>query len=428
MYRMVTEFKDSIINFFLGKEMIPAAQAFQEIAVVRYCPDVDILAQVRLMASSSQCILNEVLTVISALLSTDGMEYPESSFGWLTHEKATINIGSALHDKASLKSLQDFGKSANSTVSVDCAKGPSQTELRNKLQLLQQQCDDVIQCNDKRQHQNKQQIDKRKIHISCLQRELDAIHHANASQCTRRDMKFDKARDPDAILLFTRADMNHNTRVLTKGVNNNIISKENYKNAVRTMEQYIDLQKVRFSQLVKQYSQHVTLKEAEKCINHQVVTTKPISEVFKKMKELYIKQIVSLTRSYYEKLQDLTPHYNKNPGSVENYIKGLWKMQVDNPESATLCKTILFTTPKLLEMEFKKNGIAQRNVSCRLPQLALRDDGRKDLAYNKLQSHFTEKNSSSLHHCKGASKKMKVGDFIAQMFEHSATMAVKTFY
>lgn len=42
--------------------MIPAAQAFQEIAAVRYCPDVDILAQVRIMAGSSQCILTEVLT------------------------------------------------------------------------------------------------------------------------------------------------------------------------------------------------------------------------------------------------------------------------------------------------------------------------------------------------------------------------------
>ncbi|XP_055489106.1 uncharacterized protein LOC129695805 isoform X2 [Leucoraja erinacea] len=108
-------------------------------------------------------------------------------------------------------------------------------------------------------------------------------------------------------------------------------------------------------------------------------------------------QIISLTKSYYEKLQDLPSHNNKNPGSVENYIKGLWKMQIDNPDSAAVCRTMLFTTPKLLEIEFKRNGIAQRNVSCKLPQLTLRDDGRMDLVYNKLQSDFTKKHASSLH-------------------------------
>ncbi|XP_072921972.1 uncharacterized protein [Hemitrygon akajei] len=493
MYTMVIELKDSLINFFLGKKMIPAAQAFQEIAAVRYCPDVDILAQVLLMASSSQCILNEVLTVFSALLNTDGMNYPESFSGWSFRGKAAVSIGSALHDNRGLKSLQDSGKNANVPISVNCVKSPFQTEFPNKFQPLQQQYDDVIQGNNKGQRQNKQQIDKRKNHISCLQRELNTVHHLNISQCTRGYVKFEKKQDPDAILLFTRTDVNHNTRVLTKGVNNNIISKENYKNAVRTMEKYIDLQKERFFQLVKQYSQHVTLKEAEKCITHQVGTSKPISEAFKKMKELYLKrksgwneealkftkqritlanalmntlenieeesglflikptqswkgrpaskkikakvsihqrmpiktdqllhvpvpsfraskqmgtssdtsfstpQIVSLTRTYNEKLQELSSRYDKNPASIENYIKGLWKKQIDSPDSATLNRTILFTTPRLLEMEFKRNGIVQRNVSCRLPQLTLQNNGKKELAYNKLQNIFIEKNSSPLH-------------------------------
>lgn len=63
------------------------------------------------------------------------------------------------------------------------------------------------------------------------------------------------------------------------------------QNAVHAMERYINLQKMRFTQLVKQYSQHVSLKETEKCIKHQIVTTEPISEVFRRMKELYIKVI-----------------------------------------------------------------------------------------------------------------------------------------
>ncbi|XP_067884956.1 uncharacterized protein [Heterodontus francisci] len=341
---------------------------------------------------------------------------------------------------------------------------------------------------------NKQQLAKMKNHISCLQRELDTINQSNTSEHTKRGTRPYEAHVPDSTLLFTRTDATHNTRVLMKGVNNNIISKENCKNAVQTMKQYIDLQKARFSQLIKQYSQHITLKEAEKNIKRQVVTTKSISEVCKRLEELYIKrkkrwneqtlrftkqrmnlantlmntlenieeesglflikpslswkgrptskkhkfkvsvrhrlpikteqmlrvpapslrfseqiitssgirasmpQLVGLTRSYHEELQDLPSSSNKILGSVENYLQGIWKMQVDNAESGTPCKKNFFTTPRLLEMELKRIGIAHRNVSCKVPQLTLREVKRKNfLTYNKLRSYFSVKYPTLLH-------------------------------
>ncbi|XP_067838295.1 uncharacterized protein [Heptranchias perlo] len=445
------------------------------------------------MASSSQCILNEVLTVLSALLNIDVRECAVSSFDRLPRERTTINFNNSVHDKASLNSFQNIGKSTVSSFTMDCAEDPSKTEFPNNLQLPQQQLDEMTQRYEDEQCRNKQQLAKMKNHISCLQRELDTINQANMSQHTKGGTGPDEAQGPDSILLFTRADVTHNTRVLRKGVNNNIISKENYKNAVQTMEQYIDLQKARFSQLVKQYSQHVTLKEAEENIMHQVVTTKSISEVFKRMKELYKKkkkrwneqtlkfteqrinlahtlmntlenieeesglflikpslswkgrpdsmknkvkvsmrqrrpikteqmlripapsfrfseqtitssdispsmpQLTCLTRSYHEELQGLPSNSNQISGSVENYLQGIWKMQVVNPEPVTPCRKILFTTPRLLEMELKRIGIAHRNVSCKVPQLTLRENEGKNLTHNKLRSYLTVEHPTLLH-------------------------------
>ncbi|XP_072372636.1 uncharacterized protein [Scyliorhinus torazame] len=495
LYMKVVEFKESIIKTIIGKEMISAAQAFREITVVRYSPDVDVLAQVRLMASSSQCILNEVLTVLRALLNTDGRECAVSSFDQLSYERTTISFNNSVYDKASVNAFQDNGKSTVSDFTVNPAEDPSKAEFQTTLQLPQQQLDDMTQKYEGEHCRNKRQHATTKSHISCLQlANLDAISQANTSQHRKSETLLDEAHIPDSTLLFTRADATHNTRVLVRGVNNKIISKQNYKNAVQTMKQYIDLQKARFSQLIKQYSQHVTLKEAEKKLKHQVVISKSISEVFKRMEELYIKRkkrwneqtlkfteqrtilantlmntldhiekesglflikpslswkgrpdsmknkakviicrrlpirtgkmlrvpapssrfseqivtfssirssmpkLVGLTSIHREELKDLPSRGNKISGSVENYLQGMWKMQIDSTESVTPCRKVFFTTPRLLEMELKRIGVAQRNVSCKVPQLTLGEEKTKNLlAHSKLQSYSTPK-YPTLHH------------------------------
>ncbi|XP_007897571.2 uncharacterized protein LOC103182381 [Callorhinchus milii] len=291
LYSKIIEFKDYVSKILFEKEMISAAQAFQEIAMVRYSPDVDILGQVCSMASSSQRILNEFLTVLSALLNTEERECAVSSFDGSSRERTTISFNASVQDKTSLNSFQDIAENTVFHSRVEYAEKSSQTEFQDKMQQLQQQFDEKTQQYEEEKYRNKQLLIEAKDQITCLQQEMDAFSQTKIPQDTTEGCPVtDELQDPDLTVLFMRTDAVHNTRVLRQGLNRNFVSKDNYKNAIQNMEEYIGLQKKRFNQLVMQYSQYVILKETEENIIRKVAASQDHPEVFKRMEELHEKK------------------------------------------------------------------------------------------------------------------------------------------
>ncbi|XP_041129064.1 uncharacterized protein LOC121328450 isoform X2 [Polyodon spathula] len=258
LHAHILHFKDAIIKMFLDKEMFIGAQRFNDIAVLQYSPDVDMLEHVCSLASSSQCILNEALTAFSLLLNMSKKEGATSSYDGTSHERRSMSYINSVLEQTSLDSLPVNGLST-----ADAAlESPTKSELQNQILQMQTELNIKSQLCQEKDQRSHHLLSDMKQRVDFLQKELNTI---KLSAKEEGNIQFNSSKKgQDSVILFTRLDMKRNTQVLKKSLAAGRIPQESYEIASQAMGEYSRLQRERFSQLVKQYTQHVALCEAKK--------------------------------------------------------------------------------------------------------------------------------------------------------------------
>ncbi|KAK1176275.1 hypothetical protein AOXY_G1134 [Acipenser oxyrinchus oxyrinchus] len=258
----ILHFKDAIIKMFLDKEMFIGAQRFYDIAVVQYSPDVDMLDYVCSLASSSQCILDEALTAFSLLLNMNGKEGATSSYDGSPHKQRSMSYINSVPEQMSLVSLPVTWLST-----VDAAmESPTKSELQNQIIQMKTELSIKSQLHQEKDQRSHSLLSDMKQRVDFLQKELNTVKLSTKEEGNRQFNASKKGQD--SVILFTRLDMKRNTQVLKKSLSAGRIPQESYEIASQAMGEYSRLQRERFSQLVKQYTQHVTLCEAKKNLSN----------------------------------------------------------------------------------------------------------------------------------------------------------------
>ncbi|XP_058878472.1 uncharacterized protein LOC117973215 isoform X4 [Acipenser ruthenus] len=261
LHAQILHFKDAIIKMFLDKEMFIGAQRFYDIAVVQYSPDVDMLDYVCSLASSSQCILNEALTAFSLLLNMNEKE-GATSYDGTAHEQRSMSYINSVLEQTSLDSLPVSGLST-----ADAAmESPTKSELQNQMLQMKTELSIKSQLHQEKDQRSHRLLSDMKQRVDFLQKELNTVKLSTKEEGNRQFNASKKGQD--SVILFTRLDIKRNTKVLKKSLSAGRIPQESYEIASQAMGEYSRLQRERFSQLVKQYTQHVTLCEAKKNLSN----------------------------------------------------------------------------------------------------------------------------------------------------------------
>ena len=63
--------------------------------------------------------------------------------------------------------------------------------------------------------------------------------------------------------MFTRFDSERNSKVMKRAVNEDRLDSDKYKQAVQTMDAYVEIPSKRLAHLARKYSHHVQMREIE---------------------------------------------------------------------------------------------------------------------------------------------------------------------
>ncbi|XP_066567423.1 uncharacterized protein LOC136754993 [Amia ocellicauda] len=293
LYANILHFKDAIINMLLSKGMVPSAELFRDISVVDHRPEINVLDQ---MASSSQCILHEALTVFSTLLNCNGKDTSTSLSDGLSHGKASVSLMNSMPDDTSRGPLSGDGLST-ADGSSPVMESLTKMELENQIEQMKRELLMKSRLHHEEWQYNTRPLPEMEQHVHFVQKELNNVMEAqHLSRQQQTEASHTDNNKQESVILFSRPDIEQNIRVLKKCLTAGRLPVENYESASQAMAEYARLQRVRLRQLVKQYSQHVTLREAKKCLSQTTEVPEPEElETFKRIDQLHKKKMDAWT-------------------------------------------------------------------------------------------------------------------------------------
>ncbi|CAH1790321.1 unnamed protein product [Owenia fusiformis] len=267
-YDVVINFKDTLSKLFLDKDMMSLAEILADLDPVMFNREIKVQPQIEMMTSSVLKVLEEITSLISSILFND-RDYNVSSLLNVSRDPTrTLDAGST---HGSLKS----GKSVATTDDV--------RELRDAYFEIEKRLEEQRRRYEEQNSHNTVLMMEMQDTINQLQREISTIDKE------RQDQK-EATSSPEPSIMFTRLDVERNTKVIKRAGDEGRLPNAVIQDAVKNMEDYSSLPARRLVHLVQKYVHHCQMKDIEENVRKSRSLNDNVFMILDKMESLQNKR------------------------------------------------------------------------------------------------------------------------------------------